>query len=144
MLTSQFHHALVAWDGSPDAQAAVEQALRLVGREGSVEALVVVDPGESTETRGSHDRAVDAGRQVAEEALEPFMEEAAHAHTRLRLVFLEGDDPVAAVLHHAEHHGADLIVVGRRGASGRLHSGLGPVAHGLAAKGRLPVLVTGE
>jgi nucleotide-binding universal stress UspA family protein len=144
MSTSQFHRVVVAWDGSPDAQAAVDLALRLVGHDGAVDALVVVDPGEGTETRGSHDRAVDAGRQQAEEALEPFLERAAHAHTRLRLVFVEGDDPVHAMLHHADHHGADLIVVGRRGSSGRLHSGLGPVASGLAAKGRLPVLVTGE
>jgi nucleotide-binding universal stress UspA family protein len=139
-----FHHLVVAWDASPDAAAALDLAIRIAAvSQGMIDAVSVVDPADSVETIEARQRAVEANRSSLEDDLEPFSRRAAAEHVRLRLVFAQEVDPAHALLEHAARHGSDLILIGRRGSTGHLHPGLGPVAKHLVAEGATPVLVTG-
>jgi nucleotide-binding universal stress UspA family protein len=138
-----FRQVLVGWDGSPGSVAALRTAAALIGdRPGRVIALAVLprqphlegepDEAGADPTSGSHAHQTF---EVARAAI------AATLPTRISLHTEEGRHAARALCEHATEHGFDLLVLGRHGDGGVLHSKLGHVAEAAAREGRIPVLL---
>jgi nucleotide-binding universal stress UspA family protein len=63
--------------------------------------------------------------------------------TRISLHTEEGRHAARSLCDHAMEHGFDLLVVGRHGDGGVLHTKLGHVAEAAARASRVPVLLIG-
>ncbi|WP_107766042.1 universal stress protein [Nocardioides terrigena] len=111
---------VVGYDGSPDADRALEAAADQVGPGGTVHVVTASHPESAA-------RIADHLRQLPPEfrdAYEPNAPENARQQVALlrlqeRGVDCEGhvvvDDPATAIIDVAEREGADLVIVGSRG-----------------------------
>ncbi|TMV48409.1 universal stress protein [Paenibacillus mesophilus] len=139
-----FQHVLVAYDGSAQAQSALDRAADLVrstpGARLSIahvyqipnfvvgEAVVVAPVRMELEEMSESEhileeaRARASGVPVAASAL------------------LQGD-PAQALLEYADEQGADLIVIGSRGLGTLKELFLGSVSHYVVQHAKIPVLV---
>jgi nucleotide-binding universal stress UspA family protein len=115
-----FHTVVVGYDGSTDADRAVDAAADQVGPEGTVHVVTASHP-ESTAKIVEHLRQLPQEfRDVYDQdAVEKARQQVALLHLQGRGVHCEGhvviDDPAAAIIDVAEREGADLVVVGSRG-----------------------------
>jgi nucleotide-binding universal stress UspA family protein len=131
---------LIAYDGFPHSQFALEEAAKLAGETGAKVTIVSVVPPEARATR--------TGTHVG---LKPHAhEDVAIAHAFLRERGVESEmkiaygEPADEIALEAEQGGYDMIVVGSRGL-GRLGAAvLGSVSAELARKAPCPVLIAGE
>ena len=133
---------VVGTDGSPGAEAAVHEAIELVGGSGVAVHLVCAYPGQSALERiGMTARQEPADlRGVAADVLardeRRFVEAGftVEKHTR------EGD-PAHVIIDVATEQDADLIVVGARGTTGLRRFMLGSVSSKLAHHAPCSVLI---
>jgi len=139
-----FEHVLVAYDGSPQSQSALDRAVSLVRStpnsrltvahafqypnfvvgEAMVVAPVVADLEEMSDS-------------------ESLLEEAkakVNGLPNTTFTLLQGD-PAQAILECAEESGADLIVIGSRGLGTIREWLLGSVSHYVVQHAKIPVLV---
>lgn len=136
---------LLATDGSDDAHRAAERAVDLAAQYGAtLEACYVI------ETRTAYDNAIvdpeavdRALREEGEDALAAVRELATVEDVPVRGAIRRGV-PHEEVLEHAEHEGADLIVVGRQGRSSLRSVLLGSTTDALVRLSPVPVLVVGD
>lgn len=138
-----FDNILLALDGSPPSDAALDAACSLArDRGGRVTAVSVCPPRAFV-----HGHRVDWHAADSETHREAFalLRGAADAAQRdygvaLDTKVLDGDI-VPALLEHARRIGADSVVIGSHGRGGIERALLGSVAEGLVRQSPVPVLV---
>jgi nucleotide-binding universal stress UspA family protein len=141
-----YHTVVVGYDGSGDADRAVEAAADQVGPDGTVHVVTAFHPEPDN-------RLVEHLRQLPEEfryvydedAVEKQRQQAALTMLQERGVDCEGhvvpDDPAVAILDVAQREGADLVVVGSRGLGGMKRFLRGSVSARVAAHAPMSVLI---
>lgn len=135
---------LVATDFSPDAERAVQWAVRLGGlMKAEVTALYVLDPSLGA-VAGLPPEV--ASMAATGELLDRLRRETTAKMARLgrrylqvRTLIREGS-PRPAILQTADRLGADLIVIGTRGRRGLAHAVFGSVAEHTVRYAKVPVL----
>jgi nucleotide-binding universal stress UspA family protein len=136
-----FRRVLVGYDGSTEAQRALQVAIALAADlRGEAHVLLVIRPGAHAETPEEHDRAIEAERQNLSQGLSRVGNQTQWAwEISSELVY--SDDPALAIATHAEEHGFDLIVVGGHGREQMMHRGIGKSLEALLRHHPCPVLV---
>lgn len=141
-----YHTIVVGYDGSGDADRAVEAAADQVGPDGTVHVVTAFHPESDSEL-------IEHLRQLPEEfryvydayAAERERQQTALVMLRERGVAYEGhvvpDDPAVAILDVAQREGADLVVVGSRGLGGMKRFLRGSVSARVAAHAPMSVLI---
>ena len=134
---------LIATDGFPSAQEAVEFGLELAAEHDAVATFVLVVPVLDVVSVGGFGVMGATVHRATKEELEPLdharrqaEEVGVAAHTRL----LRGD-PADEIVAFADVIDADLIVVGSRGHGAFTSALLGSVSRGILREARRPVLV---
>jgi len=134
---------LIAIDGSPSAQEAVDFGLELAAEQHAVATFVLVVPafdiypvGGFGVTGATVHRTTREELELLQRAHEQAEEAGVTAHTRL----LRGD-PADEIVAFADVIDADLIVVGSRGHGVFTSALLGSVSRGVLREARRPVLV---
>ena len=137
---------LFAYDGSEHAQAAIEQAARLLrtGREAIV--LSVWQPLESIPFWGARIGTVPAGvvqeaAKQAEQVAAEGAEKARQAGFNAEPAVVEGSPVWERIVAAAEHRRARIIVIGSHGRSGAAYLAMGSVATAVAHHAKVPVLI---
>jgi nucleotide-binding universal stress UspA family protein len=134
---------LIATDGSPSAQEAVEFGIELASDQGATATFVLVVPSVDVVPTSAFGFTGAVPHELTEHESEPLddaralAEEAgvtAHVH------LLRGD-PVDEIVAYADTIDADLIVVGSRGHGAVASALLGSVSRGILREARRPVLV---
>jgi nucleotide-binding universal stress UspA family protein len=138
----RYHHVLVAFDGSPDAELALEHAVGLAQAFRARLALVAVVPPPPSfawqapgGARGAHDamqRDLDARLRAAADRIPDDLP----VTTRL----LDGD-PAREILRAAREGDHDLIVMGSRGRGRMTTALLGSVSNHVMHDARVPVMI---
>jgi nucleotide-binding universal stress UspA family protein len=138
----RYRHVLVAFDGSPDSELALEHAVGLSQAFRSRLALVAVvppPPAFAWQAPGG----VRAAHDAQEDELDKGLREAADAipddlpvTTRL----LDGD-PAREILHAAREGEHDLIVMGSRGRGRVTAALLGSVSQRVMHESPVPVMI---
>lgn len=141
-----YHTVVVGYDGSSDADLAVEAAADQIGPDGSVHVVTAFRP----ETNA---RLIEHFRQLPEEfryvhdphAAERERQHAALARLQERGVNCTGhvvpDDPATAIIDVARREAAELIVVGSRGIGAAQRYLRGSVSARVAAHAPTSVLI---
>jgi nucleotide-binding universal stress UspA family protein len=135
---SFYHRILVALDGSPDAEAALEHAVSLARDQNALLTLLTVAPPPSTPVSAGASAPPDlleANGRILREATSSLP---ADIGVRTRL---ERGNPAETILQVAAEDGHDLIVMGSHGHS-RVHRALlGSVSERVLKASSLPVLL---
>jgi nucleotide-binding universal stress UspA family protein len=134
---------VIATDGSPSAQEAVEFGLELAAEQGAVPTFVHVVPAVDVLPTAAfgitsarlHD-VTDADREPLDEAAAIAAQRGLHSREQL----LQGY-PAAEIVTYADTIDADLIVIGSRGHGAVLNALLGSVSREVLHEARRPVLV---
>jgi nucleotide-binding universal stress UspA family protein len=130
--------AVVGYDGSPPAQAALAYAARRAAGGGRVVAVHAFQPGPDWLGAPYYQRALDAYQAHGRELL-GSLEQPAGLGVDLVTSLLEGP-PARAIVAAADARDADEIVIGSRGF-GRLRGMLGSVSHAVLHEADRPVVV---
>jgi nucleotide-binding universal stress UspA family protein len=135
-------HILVATDGSPSAEEAVEVGLELAKEQGADVTFVhVTAPDEVRGGRGgAHALTHREGVEESETPLTAAGKAADAAGVSYALEHFSGET-VETISAFADTKDVDLIVVGNRGRGAVTSALLGSVSHGLVQKASRPVLV---
>jgi nucleotide-binding universal stress UspA family protein len=130
--------AIVGYDGSPSARAALAYAARRAAGGGRVVAVHAFQP--TPEWLGSpyYQRALDAHQTQGRELLRS-LEEETELSVELTTSLLEGP-PARAIVAAADARDADEIVIGSRGF-GAVRGVLGSVSHAVLHEADRPVVV---
>jgi nucleotide-binding universal stress UspA family protein len=135
-------HILIATDGSPSAQEAVEVGLELAKEQGADVTFVHVTPAE--EVRGGRGGAhALTHREEVDESETPLQaagEAAEAAGVSYALEHFSGET-VETVNAFADTKEVDLIVVGNRGRNAVTSALLGSVSQGVLRRTSRPVLI---
>jgi nucleotide-binding universal stress UspA family protein len=133
-----YRNILVAIDGSPDAEAALQHAAELARDQNARLTLLSVAPAPSP-TAGvggaSPPDPLDLHAKALREAAARVPDDAGVT------TMLERGDPAHAILATAEREGHDLIVMGSHGHGRLLRALLGSVSAKVLERSRLPVLI---
>jgi nucleotide-binding universal stress UspA family protein len=137
---------LVAVDGSAHAERALKFAAGLAGSLGATLLLVTVDePGPLKGEVAEFARTENLGRQdVADWILSTARSLAADAGAKTIETDTASGDAAEGILHAAEEHDADMIVLGARGLSDIKGLIVGSVSHKVLSLTRLPCLIVRE
>lgn len=144
--TMSYNKVVVGYDGSSDADRAVDAAADQVGPDGTVH-VVTAFHGESNVQLVRHlEQLPDEFRYVYDPAAaESERQRPVLALLRDRGLRCEGhivdDDPAAAIIEVAQREGADLVVVGSRGLGGVRRFLRGSVSARVAAHAPMSVLI---
>jgi nucleotide-binding universal stress UspA family protein len=137
-----FSKVLIAVDGSPHSEHALEVGLALARRLGAEVGLVtVVDPAPAV-TIEAGVPSVDILTILRQEAAQ-VLEKAKAAAGELRTVTHQREgSPATEILQAAKEWGASLIVVGSHGRTGLSRLLMGSTAENVARHAEAPVLMT--
>jgi nucleotide-binding universal stress UspA family protein len=132
-----YRSILIATDGSPHANRALEQALQIALKfEAELHVVYVVD------TRHAHSAATqDSLRELGDQAIRSAKQRAAHQNIALTTSITKGI-PTEEILTYADESGIDLIVLGAKGKSGLERFFFGTVAERVARHATASVLIT--
>jgi nucleotide-binding universal stress UspA family protein len=140
-----FTRLLLAWDGSPPAQRALDLAVSVARRFGAeIVAVSVAHSPAHAETEEDRAESVEATRRFLDESFARVRDRAERAGVSVEHVIVEGEEPADEIIRYAHEHGFDLVVAGH-------HRGRRPgrmMIHGLADRlvhhADLPVLIVGD
>ena len=135
--TDRFHHVGVAYDGSPEADAALAAAYALAARDGAAVSLFRVMSFLGTADAGDADAAIEV-RARAQDSLDSAAD-AAPAGVNPRTVLLHGE-PVSEVAQ-ASDGVVDVLFCGSRGYGPLLRVLAGSVSRGLLLSATQPFVV---
>lgn len=136
-----FRRVLVGYDGSGDAQRALQVAISLAGDLGCDPlVLLVVRPPAHAETAEEQARAAQAEQENLSRGLEGIQDQTLR-HVEISTVVLHAENPAAAIAGYAEEHGFDLIVVGGHGREHMTHRGIGHSLESLLRHHPCPLVV---
>lgn len=113
---THFPSILVGYDGSPQADKAVEIAFSLAQDTDSTVLILSVARPPEPPTSVELEAMLDDAREHFEEKFKVFRERAASLGLDVKTDVVVGH-PVEQIVHRAEKNKVDLIVVGRRGMS---------------------------
>jgi len=135
---------LVAYDGSPQAEDALDYALDEHADDELV-LLYAIDPGEAgyggrAATPSYPEEWYEAAREDAAETLEAAVERADAAGIDAETA-IEVGSPATAIVEYAEDEDIDHIVTGSHGRSGVTRILLGSVAEAVIRRSPVPVTV---
>ena len=109
-------HILIAHDGSAPADRAFEFALELAGKFGAALSVLSVvrppEPPDEVETEA----VIESAKEHYEEAFERLRKSTSEAGVPATFAVVVGH-PAEQIVHYAESHGVDHIVMGHRGKS---------------------------
>ncbi len=141
-----FRKILVAVDGSPHADRALEEAIDLARATGGTLTVVAVTPDPATLISSPGAAFVPDYGDILKDLNAAYQELLDTAMAKVpsevesRAQLLHGR-PARAILDEAESGGHDLIVMGSRGRGHIRSLVLGSVSHEVLHEGRVPVLV---
>lgn len=135
---------IVAYDGSPQSESALEYALAEFADE-DLTVLYAIDPGEAgygarAATPSYSEEWYEQAREAAEETLAEA-EEHATAEGLTVDTTVEVGGPANAIVEYAENEDVDHIVTGSHGRSGVTRILLGSVAETVVRRSPVPVTV---
>ena len=134
---------LIAVDGSPSAQEAVDFGLELAADQHATATFVLVAPAVDVLPAGGFGITVSVPHEATEKDRAPLgaaREQAEQAGVKAHTRLLRGD-AVDEIVAYADTIDADLIVVGSRGHGTLASALLGSVSRGILREARRPVLV---
>jgi nucleotide-binding universal stress UspA family protein len=135
-----YRRILVGYDGSAAGRKAFDTALELARRDGAeLHVLSVARPpeiGDDVETEA----VVENSRRHHRLLLAGLRAEISHGGVKAHFEVAVGH-PAEQIMHHADAHGVDLIVVGDRGRSRIARLLLGSVSGRVVQHAGQPVLV---
>jgi nucleotide-binding universal stress UspA family protein len=135
-----FEKILVGYDGSKQSEKAFGIALEIATRFGAgVLAVSIVRPPEPA-AEGELAAVIDDAKDHFEEAFSKLRKSAAERRVALETE-VEVGHPAEQLVMAAERHGADLIVMGRRGKSKFQRWMLGSISGRVLEYAHCPVLV---
>jgi nucleotide-binding universal stress UspA family protein len=136
-----FHHILVAFDGSPDADAALAQAIDLAESEHS--RLTVLTGATAVPAVAYFGSGVGLALESAEDEAEQILGKARdRVPDELRATTVQVDQPVgAAIVRQVTEGDHDLVVMGSRGRGAVRSALLGSVSHFVLDHSPVPVLI---
>jgi nucleotide-binding universal stress UspA family protein len=135
-----FRRMLVAYDGSPQSEKAVELAFSLAEcLDSSVLVFAVARPPEPA-TSVELGAVLDDAREHYEEGFKKIVEKARGHNLDVRTDMAVGH-PGEQIIHRAEVEGIDLIILGRRGRSMLSRMMLGSVSERVLRYAHCPVMV---
>jgi nucleotide-binding universal stress UspA family protein len=135
-----YRRILVGYDGSEAGDKAFDNAMTLAKSHGAeLYVLTVARPpeiGDDVETEA----VIENSREHHRKLLEPLRKKAAQGGVNAHFEVAVGH-PAEQIVSHADHHQADLIVVGDRGRSKFARLLLGSVSKNVVQYANRPVLV---
>jgi nucleotide-binding universal stress UspA family protein len=130
---------LVALDGSPGSEKALEAAVRLAQQDGRrVAAIAVLDRSGDPHLEQLAEGVKARARRQLEEILQAAANFARSRGVELRPILREGH-PAEAIITCAEQEGIELLVLGSHGAAA--HSGLGGIADQVSSHAPCTVMI---
>ncbi len=138
------HTVLVAFDGSPLAERALDHALTSMP-DAELTAIHVINPVDvivAVETGGLP--VADDWYETAQDqadAIQTVASELAAAHNRTIKTVTEIGRPARTILQYARDNNIDQLVIGSHGRSGINRALLGSVAETVARRARVPVTI---
>lgn len=137
---SVFKQIMVGFDGSEQSKKAANTAISLAhSLDATILLLAVARPPEPA-TSVELEAVLDDAREHFEEAFKPVRESAKNAEIELQTDIVVGH-PAEQIIHRAEQHGVDLIVLARRGTSTFHKWILGSVSEKVLRYAHCPVMV---
>jgi len=142
-----FRHILIATDGSPLSQAAIEKAMDFARDAGArVTVVTATEPFlvVSTDSRQIAETRMGYSQHIKAEAARHLAEAEAKARDRgvaCQVVQLEHEHPHQAIIDTAEKSGCDLIAMASRGRRGVAAVVVGSVTNKVLTHTTIPVLV---
>lgn len=135
-----FKKILCAADGSNHSIRASEKAFELarLSQESKVDIIYVVDPKHSKEevlTNWGKDM-----EDARKEKLALLIQKAKKSGVDFEVIFLNGE-PGSTIVHYANEHNYDIIIIGSRGLNTFQEMMLGSVSHKVAKRATSPVLI---
>lgn len=138
--TAHFRKILVGYDGSAASERAVDVAISLAQcTDAEILVLAVARPPEPA-THVEVDAVLDNAKEHFEEGFSSVRERARSAEVHLETM-IEVGHPAEHLIHQAEIHHAELIIVGRRGTSLFQKLLLGSVSERVIRFAHCPVMV---
>jgi nucleotide-binding universal stress UspA family protein len=140
-----FQRIMLAWDGSEVALRAFDVAIDVTRRyEAELVAVSIAYSPAHAETAADRAESADAAHRYLRATFDEVKDRAERAGVAVEHDTIEGDTPVAAMLHYVHHHGMDLIVCGHHHErrAGRLL--LTGITLELVAGAPIPVLVVSD
>lgn len=133
---------VIATDGSPASEEAIEVGLELAKEQGADVTFVHVLPPDALAggRSGTHPITHRTGMDESETALKAAQDAAEAAGVSHALERISGET-VETIVALAESKNADLIVVGSRGRGAVTATLLGSVSHGVLNHANRPVLI---
>ncbi len=137
-----YQNILVPTDGSEHAERGVEHGLTLAAEHGArLHVLFVVDETTygTTPALSSYELFMDKIADQAEDVAEEIIEDATEQGIEATMTVLRGT-PHREILHYAEDNDIDLIVMGKRGATGVEPPHVGSVTDRVLGSADVPVI----
>jgi len=137
-----FSKILVPYDGSENAQKALEKAMELASVDASIslEVIYVVTPPALSSIVdvpiNFEDVLLEAGKTIIAEAEATL----APLQNKHQCYLLRGVSAAQSILDYAKEHDCDLIVMGNRGLTG-IREFLGSVSHMVVQRSLVSVLI---
>ncbi len=147
-----YSKVLLAFDGSPCAELALQAATRLAARGAQLRVVAVADTPRLPFTAAGHglhydaDQAAVAAIEKCHALLDQVADHLSAQGIKAEMLLIDLTESrersvARAILDEAEAAGSDLVVLGRHGRPGFRHFLLGSVVHRVSLQAHCPVLL---